>query len=241
MAASPRERRKPGEGEDEELGEAPKPPEADFELPPGFDSEETAVLVKGAQSGESAALNELFARYHTIISEIARRRLGPRLRNKEDPQDLAQTTFREATRDFQRYEYRGPGSLLRWLIQILQNKIRDKAEFYSAGKRDSALETALDAPAGPEGEFSRGLEPPSPDLSVTRLVQRDERYRILREALAELPNEYRQAIALVFFEGLSLREAGQRLGGRSEDALRMMLRRAEKKLGEILKRNYDEV
>jgi len=213
----------------------------DFELPEGFDNEETATFVASAKAGDPDALNELFARYHSIMVEVARRRIGPRLRQKEEPQDLAQTTFREAARDFQRYEYRGPGSLLRWLIQILQNKIRDKAEFYAAGKRDSSLETALDAPIDRSGEFSSAPEPPSPDLSVTRLVQRDERFRLLRDALGQLSPEYRQAIALVFFEGLTLREAGRRMGGRSEDALRMLLRRAENKLREILKRNYDEL
>ena len=207
-----------------------------FELPQGFGNADTEALVRRAKEGDVDALNDLFTRYHSVMVEVARRRLGPRLRLKEDPDDLAQTTFREATRDFPRYEYRGEGSLLRWLIQILQNKIRDKAEFYSAGKRDASLETKLDAPPSRESaEPPPRIEPPSPDLSVTRQVTRGEREEMLRGALEHLNPEYRQAITLVFFEGLSLREAGDRMGGRSEDALRMMLRRAETKLGEILR------
>jgi RNA polymerase sigma factor (sigma-70 family) len=155
---------------------------------------------------------------------------------KEDPDDLAQTTFREATRDFKNYEYRGEGSLLRWLIQILQNKIRDKAEFYAAGKRDAAMETALEVPLDPDRDLAPRAEPQAMDLSVTRQVQRDERFEILRVALKELSPEYRQAITLVFFQGLQLREAGERLGGRTEDAMRMLLRRAEAKLGDMLRR-----
>ena len=202
-----------------------------------LDASETAELVRRAQGDDVEALNDLFARYHALMVEVARRRLGPKLRLKEDPDDLAQTTFREATRDFKRYEYRGEGSLVRWLIQILQNKIRDKAEFYSAGKRDASLETALEMPVDPERDFAPKTEPQSSDLSVTRQVQRDERFSMLRDSLSELSPEYRQAITLVFFQGLSLREAGERMGGRSEDALRMMLRRAEGKLGDILKRS----
>jgi RNA polymerase sigma-70 factor (ECF subfamily) len=210
-----------------------------FSLPEGFESDESVDLIARAKQGDADALNELFARYHAIMVEVARRRIGPRLRLKEDPVDLAQTTFREATRDFARYEYRGPGSLLKWLIQILQNKIRDKAEFYAAGKRDSSLEVTFEAPPGQEP--TRGApEPSSKDLSVTRVVQRDERFEYLRDALAQLSPEHRQAITLVFFEGLSLREAGERMGGRTEDALRMLLRRAEGRLGEILKRSYGE-
>jgi RNA polymerase sigma-70 factor, ECF subfamily len=201
----------------------------------GVENDETGVLVEKAQKGDVDALNELFARYHQTMVEMARRRLGPRLRQKEDPDDLAQTTFREATRDFANYQYRGEGSLLRWLVQILQNKIRDKAEFYSAGKRDLSRERGMEGAPSREEESVSLVEPPSDDLSVTRQVQRGENYELLRKALQELSDEHRQAITLVFFQGLSLRAAGQRMEGRSEDAVRMMLRRAEDRLGELLR------
>ena len=199
------------------------------------ETDEVKALVERAKSeGDADALNALFRRYHQTMVEVARRKLGPRLRLKEDPDDLAQTTFREATRDFQRYKYQGEGSLLRWLIQILQNKIRDKAEFYSAGKRDQSRERNFETPD--EDGASRGpREAASPDLSVTQVVQRDENFEILREAIGELSDDHRTAITLVFFEGLPLREAGKRMGGKSEDAVRMMLRRAEDKLGDRLK------
>jgi RNA polymerase sigma-70 factor, ECF subfamily len=70
---------------------------------------------------------------------------------------------------------------------------------------------------------------------VTVQVSRGESYQHLRTALEELSPEHRQAITLVFFEGRQLREAGELMGGRSEDAVRMMLRRAETRLAEILK------
>ena len=206
----------------------------EFVLPEGFENDETAALVVRAQNGDADALNELFGRHQDIMLELARRKLGPKLRTKEDPDDLAQTTFREATRDFHNYTYRGADSLLRWLKQILHNKIRDRAEYYSAGKRDASLETALESDADtPTGVVRHEIM--SQDLSVTRIVQRDERFDRLREALVELRPEYRQAITLVFFKGLSLRDAGQKMGGKSEDAVRMMLRRAEAKLGELLR------
>ena len=57
------------------------------------------ALVASAQGGDVDSLNELFQRYHQTMVDMARRKLGPRLRLKEDPDDLAQTTFREAARD----------------------------------------------------------------------------------------------------------------------------------------------
>ena len=207
----------------------------EFKLPEGFENDETAILVTRAKNGDAAALNDLFTRYNQLMVEVARRRIGPRLRLKEDPDDLAQTTFREATRDFRNYEYRGEGSLVRWLMQILQNKIRDKAEFYSASKRDLSRERTIEAPHDPGADAMPTIEPPSQDLSVTMQVSRGESYTHLRTALEELSPEHRQAITLVFFEGRQLREAGEMMGGRSEDAVRMMLRRAESRLAEILK------
>ncbi len=214
---------------------APQPAPAEFQLPEGFENDETAKLVARAKSGDADALNELFQRYHRMMVEVARRKIGPRLRLKEEPDDLAQTTFREAARDFPNYEYRGEPSLIRWFLQILQNKIRDKAEFYSAGKRDLGRERSMDAPVAGGDDGPRTIEPASDDLSVTMQVTRDENRNYLRHALEDLTPEHRQAITLVFFEGKPLREAGEIMGGRTEDAVRMMLRRAEQRLGEILK------
>ena len=220
-------------------GSEPAPAVAEFELPAGFLDDETGKLVARAKSGDVHALNDLFARYHQLMVELARRKIGARLRLKEEPDDLAQTTFREATRDFANYEYRGESSLVRWLAQILQNKIRDKAEYYAAGKRDAKRERTMETVTPGSGDTSHAVEPPSRDLSVTMQVARVENLEHLRHALEELTPEHRQAITLVFFEGRQLREAGELMGGKSEDAVRMMLRRAESRLHEILRRSID--
>lgn len=241
MLPDPQARRDEEEQPPPREPETPPPPVAgrrredrgdDFELPEGFDNEETVVLVTRSKDGDADALNDLFARYHAIMVELARQRIGGRLRLKEDPQDLAQTTFREAARDFRRYEYRGPGSMLRWLVQILQNKIRDKAEYYGATKRDIGRERSAETKLSESGDLKR-FDPPSADLTVTQALAREEEFKILRGALDELSPDHRTAITLVFFQGLSLREAGELMGGRSEDAVRMLLRRAESRLQEL--------
>jgi RNA polymerase sigma-70 factor (ECF subfamily) len=210
-------------------GERPEERGVELDLP---ESSETLALVERARAGDAAALNELFARHHGLMVELARRKIGPRLRQKEEADDLAQTTFREATRDFRQYQYRGDGSFLRWLVQILQNKIRDKAEYYGATKRDVSRERPGDERIGDSGDLKR-YDPASRDLSVTQTLAREEEFKILRSALEELSSDHRKAITLVFFEGLSLREAGERMDGRSEDAVRMLLRRAESRLLEL--------
>lgn len=229
-ASTPEGGAEPSDSEEEEAMPAP------HELT----GDDVAALVERAQEGDSDSLNQLFTRYHHLLTDIARRRLGARLRQKEEADDLAQTTFREATRDFSRYRYRGDGSLLRWLVQILDNKIRDRAEFYSAGKRDISRERAMEVSGGNDSDGeSRMIEPPAEDLSITRQVSRDEEFQILRKSLERLSPEHRQAITLVFFQGMTLRQAGEQMGGRSEDAVRMLLRRAEARLRDILAGRID--
>jgi RNA polymerase sigma-70 factor (ECF subfamily) len=194
-------------------------------------SDEIGGLIQRAQAGDAEALNELFARHHRFMVDLAKRKIGHRLRRKEDADDLAQTTFREATRDFGRYQYQGEGSFLRWLVRILQNKIRDKAEYYAATKRDLGRERSGDERVGDSEDLKRH-DPASKDLSVTQTLARAEEFEILRGALEELSPDHRTAITLVFFQGLSLREAGEQMGGRSEDAVRMLLKRAEAHLHE---------
>ena len=89
--------------------------------------------------------------------------------------------------------------------------------------------------AGPADE-SRGVrnlllsakEPP-----VSAGAQAEEEHSILREALTQLSADHRRAITLVFFQGLTLRDAGREMDGRSEDAVRMLLKRAKDRLAEL--------
>jgi len=119
------------------------------------------------------------------------------------------------------------------LMQILSNKVRDKAEYYAANKRDMSRERSVEDGRETSEGSSKSFDLSSEDLSVTRVVQRDEEFEILREALENLSPDHRRAITLVFFRGMSLREAGKHLDGRSEDAVRMLLRRAEKHLHDL--------
>lgn len=215
-----------------ELQPVNAPAERAFLFPAHLHTRESRELIERAQGGDAEALNQLFQAYHSTMVRLARARLGPKLGIKEDADDLAQTTFREATRDLGQYQYRGEGSFLSWLAQILSNKIRDKVEYYGAVKRDSARERSVQDMRPPGNADAPAYDPSSDDLSVTRQVQRREELAILRTALEELSPDHRQAIVLVFFKGMTLRQAGERMA-RSEDAVRMLLRRAEDRLREL--------
>ena len=95
--------------------------------------------------------------------------------------------------------------------------------------RDDSRTTLIDSLGCPEPLILHDLAGGSLADLQRLFDDRDGLHNFLRTA-------ERLGITLVFFQGLSLREAGERMGGRSEDAVRMMLRRAEGRLGDLLKR-----
>jgi len=227
--ASLRPSRTPARGRNQ-VPDAPSPTHA---APRGED-QDTAELVRLAKAGQRPALNTLFGRFRPRVVDLARRRLGSRIGSKEDPEDLAQTTFREAARDFRDYEYRGKRSFLSWLSRILHNKIRDRAEFYTAAKRDSSRELGPMIAPGRGFDEERRFDPVVQEPTGLEQAELNEELELLHEHLERLSPLHRQAIRLVFFEGLSLRQAGWQMGGRSEDAVRMLIRRAADRLRESL-------
>ena len=202
-----------------------------------LETADTEELVRLAQTGQDPALDTLFGRYRSNLVDLARRGMGRRLSLREDPEDLAQTTFREAARDFPGYEYRGKHSFMGWLNRILQNKLRDRAEYHSAAKRDASRETPLIWGNSNDGNDPQVFDPASSGLTgLTGLEAAEfaEEIELLHKHLELLTPLHREAIRLVYYEGLSLREAGKKLGERSEGATRMLIRRAAANLRESL-------
>ncbi|MFT5286714.1 MAG: RNA polymerase sigma factor (sigma-70 family) [Planctomycetota bacterium] len=195
---------------------------------------DTEELVRLAQTGEDPALDTLFGRYRSNLVDLARRGMGHRLSLREDPEDLAQTTFREAARDFPGYEYRGKHSFMGWLNRILQNKLRDRAEYHSAAKRDASREIPLTWGSSNDGDEAQVFDPASSGLTGLELAELAEEIELLHEHLELLTPVHREAIRLVYYEGLSLRQAGQKLNGRTEGATRMLIRRAAANLKDSL-------
>jgi RNA polymerase sigma-70 factor (ECF subfamily) len=188
----------------------------------------TFLLVRRAKEGDAEAMNALFARHRDLVRRAAARAMGPALRGREEPEDLAQTAFRDAILEFDQFEGTKEGSFRLWLRRIVENKARDRARYWRAGKRGAAL-----APGGrAEGQPGETTEPGTPalDPSVTELLAVAERKPLVRGAVESLPERWRRAIEYAYYDGLSFREAAKRLGLPSEDAARMLLRRAERAL-----------
>jgi RNA polymerase sigma-70 factor, ECF subfamily len=167
-------------------------------------------LVRRIQRGEREAWNELFARYHDQLLLGVRLRLGAGLRRHLESEDIFQSVALEAFRELERFEYRGQGSLERYLHTLVLNKLRDRADTFAAAKRAGAVRLdeslAADLPAREPSYHAAGFER-------------------LERALQALPADARELIVLRKLEGLSSQEVAAHLGT-SDAAVRKAYSRA---------------
>ncbi|MBL8899216.1 MAG: sigma-70 family RNA polymerase sigma factor [Planctomycetes bacterium] len=200
--------------------------------PPPRASEDAAEeeLVRRAVAGEREAQDRLFAAHLEPVHAWVRQRLGPQLRARVDTQDLAQSSLAEAFRDLGGFEWRGRESFRRWLRRIVENKIRQKAIFFRRRKRDAGRELRASEDSTARSPAELGVEPRTP----SHILDRRDELAAVERAMERLPQEYREVVRMARLEHMPYREIGERMGGRSEDAVRKLLMRAMLKLTQLV-------
>jgi RNA polymerase sigma-70 factor (ECF subfamily) len=140
---------------------------------------------------------------------------------------LVQEALLLAWRHFSEFRGTTGPELVRWLQTILRHVAVSQARHEArAGHPIRAHATADEGMAG-----TPGPEPPDPTLvPPDEAVADQERDAAVRNALAALPEDYRTAVRLRYFEHLPFDEVGRRLG-RSGEAARKMVMRAAQELG----------
>jgi RNA polymerase sigma-70 factor (ECF subfamily) len=179
-----------------------------------------------ARAGSTDALGQALEGCRAYLLLIAHQELDPALRGKAGASDLVQETLADAVHDFERFEGTSADELRRWLRRLLLNNLVSFIRRYrDADKRDLAREVPLDTETQSDPE--RGLASTAP--SPSKRAMRQEQARAIQQALARLPEEYRQVLLLRFQEDLSFEEIGQRLQ-LSPNAARKRWARALKRL-----------
>ncbi len=197
------------------------------------DVTQTIELVRRAQAGNSDALNALFQRYYPRVQQIVRIRLGRRLRSKMDSGDIMQETFLSAMKSFDRYEVRTEARFLNWLCTIAEHQIGDAVDRVTAQKRNVDREVALERPTD-SGHV--GIDPVASGLIPPDLISKAEERAVLVDALASLPENYRELILLRDYMGMSWDEISEEIESPSADAARMRHGSALVKLAKEVKR-----
>jgi RNA polymerase sigma-70 factor (ECF subfamily) len=146
-------------------------------------------LMQRVAGGDEEAARLLVHRWERPVYAFLERMLGSR----EDAQDLGQETFVRVWTEARRYE--PSGKFKSWLFKIAGNLARSRL------RRRRILSWV---------PFSTGVHDQSPsENGVDSGIEREERRRDVRRALAKLPERQRQAIVLRNYQELSYREIAE--------------------------------
>jgi RNA polymerase sigma-70 factor (ECF subfamily) len=187
-------------------------------------------LVRRVLAGDADAAGALFDRHAAEMRSSVRRRLPQTLRAKVGESDVVQEAWIAAYLALPGFEDRGGRSFAKWLQRIVSNKVKDEIRRHAGvGKRDARREERLatDAPVGDTGQATPSAEVASVESSAA-----------LSAAIDELPSDQAAVLRWIHREGLTLVEAGERMG-RSADAVRKLYGRALVRLGGRLRGGPD--
>jgi RNA polymerase sigma-70 factor, ECF subfamily len=153
-------------------------------------------LVNYCLCGFDDAFAVIVDRYQRLIFSIAVRIV----KDEAEAEDVVQVVFLDIFRDAGKFDA-SRGTLKVWLLQYAYSRSMNRRhhlecrQFYSKTDLDDVESTDLSTWSVGRNGLSTG-----------------ETARLIEEALAQLSDKQRQAIELIYFEGLKFREAVERTG-----------------------------
>jgi RNA polymerase sigma-70 factor (ECF subfamily) len=172
-------------------------------------------------------------RYRTYLELLARLEIRGLLQAKLDTADLVQETFLEAHRSLGTFRGTSEGEFLAWLRSILAAKTSNLLRHYLATqgrdiRREQGLQVDLDHSSR---LLDRGLF--AADSTPSQQAARREQGVALANALARLPEDYREAVILRHLEELTFPEISQRMQ-RSVDSVQKLWVRGLSQLRQLM-------
>ncbi len=180
------------------------------------DKAKQSKLAKLAQHGDTEAFGELVKNHQRAVFNIAYRLTY----NWQEAEDVAQEAFLKAYQAMNRFDPERPFGP--WIFRIATNMALNRI------KRGH-----------PEVDIDKVTVLADPSHSPDARAVAAERSTMIRVAVAALPPNYRAAIELRHFQGLSYREMSEQLGAPLSD-VKSWLFRARRKLQDMLEEISEE-
>lgn len=183
-----------------------------------LDSDEASDLdlVGRARDGDSMAFGALVERHYDFVHRIAYRWSG----NAADAEDVAQDVCARLGKAIR--SYRGGSAFTTWLYALTLNAVRDM-------RRRDSREAAKAQAYGRELAVEDGAPSASPDDQAEELWA----------AVRRLPDKQRDAVLLVYAEGLSHADAADAMGC-AEATVSWHIHEAKKRLRLLMRQAEDE-
>jgi len=197
------------------LGRKPNAPMGSAEPAAARDEE----LVMRVASGDELAFRELFSRYASVAHALAFRLV----RHAHVAEEIVQEAFLAVWRNPDRYD-RTRGSVRAWLMGTVHHRAVDAVRREQAQRRRAEQAAALGSPF---------MEDPTDDVLSAIDLPRER--RLIRNALAELPDEQRDVIEQMSFDGMSQSQIAERTGlplGTVKSRTLLAMRRLRSKIEE---------
>jgi RNA polymerase sigma-70 factor (ECF subfamily) len=197
-----------------------KPPEREMPVAEEPRTPSDQELIDRLEDGDERAFEALCERYAMDLERRVGAQLPDVLQRKVAVSDVLQDAYMVALRHLAEkgFEEQGDGSFGRWLGRIVDLKVREALRHYlGTQKRTVARERSLES-----GEVRR--EPAHP-TSPSQVAMAKELGDAVRIAWRKLSAEHREVLGLIQDEGLTLADAGERIG-RTAEATRKLYARA---------------
>jgi RNA polymerase sigma factor (sigma-70 family) len=185
---------------------------------------EDAELMRRVQGGDEAALGAIMQRWELPVKSVIARLVF----NASEAEELAQETFVRVWQ--QRARFRAGAEFRPWVFSIAVNLARNRLRWWRRRPNISLDEWT----EGSGGAASQKRDERVEEGGATEL-ERTERALAVREAIAALPTELREAIVLFEYEQMSHAEIAAAVGA-TPKAVETRIYRAKEKLRETLKR-----
>lgn len=135
---------------------------------------------------------------------------------RQESEDLLQEVMSKGMQGLDTFEYRGPGSVLVYLTQILQNECLNRLEFWKAERRGPFRERRRSGSPDSTSHLDSDIAAGGPG-PLTLVGLSDQQARVA-EALATLEPRDQEILYLRFFGGASWNEIVDEIGGSSATA-----------------------
>ena len=175
------------------------------------------VRVEAVLGGDTESFRPLVAKYQNLVAGVAWR-YGVR---RDDVEDVVSEVFAKVYTHLN--QYRPDHAFSTWLYRLAANHVVDRAR---RAKKERG-----------RTEMPEQVSDPAPGVQVD--LETDERARILRESLEQIEPKYREALFLVYVEGMKVEDTARMLGI-PEGTVKTRLMRGREALRRVLSRRHPE-